>query len=657
MPTIGNKRVTQLVELTASELTPDDLFLVIDYSAKESKRIKTSELGLWLNNSGSVYAFHSVTSDTASFILGSGVYGLVSSASMALISISALSASWASQSFNSVSSSNALTASFALNSTGGSTSASFLIYAGFPNGTASYALKSGTSDLSSTTQFLIYTGGNNGTASHAITSRNVINAITADTASYLNTAIAAVSSASWANIAGLALTANTASVSNFLAFSPFNGTASYAISAGSINQSIIDYGVFNAITQSLSSSQLDNVFINSSLVTQSRTSIEAVGTIVIPFTSSIPVNESISLIIKDRYTGIETTIDSTPVYYALSPTVGNWGAYNSGSIKIPYTMLGTSNLYGNYMFFISASSDKIYIEPTRINKFNISSLSDNLTVNSGTPLEFSVVPSGSIITFRSTTPGGPYTDIAYNMVHTTGSSNILSINLDGLGVTNVNYIWDLSNLLTASFVGNTFLSDLGTLPSTIKYLDFSGCNAPSVSDLSQTALSYLKCTASLIPALPSLPPTMSYIDCSNNGLSSLPLSIPVELKEFYCNGNQITSVLQAFPNSIVSMSFANNPLLTNFGITFPTSLVSFNINNSPVGFIPQPKSNLRYIYAATSSLSNSTMDNICSQSVVNAVVGLHTGSINITGNGPPLPSTLNYINELTTTWYWTVLHD
>ena len=53
MPTIGNKRVTQLVELTSNEVIPEDLFLIIDVNANESKKIRVSELGVWLQSSGS----------------------------------------------------------------------------------------------------------------------------------------------------------------------------------------------------------------------------------------------------------------------------------------------------------------------------------------------------------------------------------------------------------------------------------------------------------------------------------------------------------------------------------------------------------------------------------------------------------------------------
>ena len=86
-----------------------------------------------------------------------------------------------------ISSSYALTASFALNSNSSeSNTSSYLLYQGFPNGTSSYALNASTADTRLRTSFLLYFGGNNGTASYAITTQNVLHTITSDTASYLN---------------------------------------------------------------------------------------------------------------------------------------------------------------------------------------------------------------------------------------------------------------------------------------------------------------------------------------------------------------------------------------------------------------------------------------------------------------------------------------
>lgn len=658
MALIGNEKVSQLVEITAPEIAPNDLFYIVDSSARESKKMQAYQLAVYLNSSGSIQASHAITADTASFVLPGGITFTVPSASLALLAASALSASWAAFA---VSSSWSTTASYAVNGeVGESQTASYLKYQGFPNGTASFALTASTVRNAFSASFLVYPppfGTNNGTASYALAAQNVNHSTTSDTASYLQGGSFTVDSASYAGKASLADVAQTANVATYLEFSPMNGTASYALTAGGFSNALHDYGVFYALQQSASISQLDDVYVYSSLATPSQTNIEAVGTIVVPYTSSIPVNEILNLVVKDRDTGVETIIDFTPVYYSLSPTIGDWENYNSGSIKIPYTLMGTSSMLGDYVIFVSASSN-IYIEPLRINKFSISSVSDVLTVNSGLPLEFYLFPTTIPVTFLSDA-GGPFTDIAYNMVHTTGSENIYSINLDYAGVGVVKYLWSLPNLLTASFVNNPGLSNLGGLPSSLTYLNCDTCGLTSLPDLSGTSISHLDFRGNGVTTFPTLPETMSYINCSNNSISSLLFQMPFGLTEFFCDNTNITSITTGFPNSVVSMSFANNTGLTNFGISFPQSLTSFNINNSPVASLPIPNANLKYISASNCSLSQFTMDLLCSQSLVNAASSsLWTGSIDITGNGPLLASTVSdYVGPLTVTYLWTVLHD
>ena len=244
---MGNKRISQLVELTSNQVQLDDLFAIVDITARETKKIKASELSLWLNASGSINSIHSINSDTASYILGSGVNGTVSSSSFSSIALNAISSSFASLALNAISSSFSRTASFALNAGASSTSASYLIYSGFANGTSSFSLKSSLSDFASTAGFLQYFGGNNGTASFAIATGDVVHA---DTASYFDN-FGSVASASHAD------------VSDRIA-SDMVGTSSIALQALSLAGSMNNYGVFPC-TQSLSSSIINKLSISSSL--------------------------------------------------------------------------------------------------------------------------------------------------------------------------------------------------------------------------------------------------------------------------------------------------------------------------------------------------------------------------------------------------------
>jgi hypothetical protein len=215
----GNEKVSNLTELTAAEIQSNDLFCIVDTSAKESKKMQSYQLSLYLSASGSLYALHAITSDTASYAL--------------------------------------------------------------------------------------------------------------------------------------------------------------SVAGSSIN----DFGVFSAQTQSLSHSLLNNVIINPTTIGNKATNVNAVGTVNVIYTSSVAVDETIYLRVKNTITSTETDLDSTPVYFNMSPVASAWDTLGSGSFKTPFSLMGQVSISGSYQVFITASSGvTINIEPTRTCKFNISSLSDIVTV-------------------------------------------------------------------------------------------------------------------------------------------------------------------------------------------------------------------------------------------------------------------------------------
>lgn len=161
---MANEKVSQLNELTAAEISPEDIFLVGDMNAKESKRMTSAQLLLFVESSGSFFPANAINADTASYILGSNVHGNVASASYVS---STISSSFAQRT---ISSSYADTASYVnINITSVAT-ASYLKYTGVPNGTASYALQTNSANNASQSAFLVYTGINNGTSSFSISS-------------------------------------------------------------------------------------------------------------------------------------------------------------------------------------------------------------------------------------------------------------------------------------------------------------------------------------------------------------------------------------------------------------------------------------------------------------------------------------------------------
>lgn len=234
---MSNKRVSQLVELTAGEISSDDLFLIVDATARESKKLQAGQLLAYLESSGSFTATNAETADTASYINPNNV-GLIASASHGITS---RTASFALAAGSVTSASYALTASFVSGSnlSGTATSASFLVFTpGTPNGTSSFALTSSVTINAFSSSFLIYTGTANGTASYAV--RAAV-ADTATTASFLaaSPGSASFATASWAYEAIHALDSDTsdlatlATSANFLNYDGVtpNGTASFALNA------------------------------------------------------------------------------------------------------------------------------------------------------------------------------------------------------------------------------------------------------------------------------------------------------------------------------------------------------------------------------------------------------------------------------------------
>lgn len=191
----NNERVSQLIELFATDLQSNDIFLISDMSQLESKKIEMGQLLLFIESSGSFFAYDSVHADTASFVLSQNIGGTISLVSSSLTSISS---SWSN---NAGSSSYTLTSSYSyfatefLISMSHSDTTSFIQYSGIPNGTSSYSLKSGISDNSTTAYNLFYNGQPNGTSSVSISSSYA----SSSPATTLKTASAYSITSSWSN--------------------------------------------------------------------------------------------------------------------------------------------------------------------------------------------------------------------------------------------------------------------------------------------------------------------------------------------------------------------------------------------------------------------------------------------------------------------------
>jgi hypothetical protein len=663
MTIVGNKRVSQLVELTSDEIQPNDLFLIIDATARESKNIKVSELEIYLQGSGSIVT----NAISSSYVPGSGVDGPVLLANSSSTSLYAVVAGFAK------SASYATTASFALNggnnSSSGSASASYLVYTGSPNGTASYSMRTLFSDVASTANFLSYFGGNNGTASYAMTTQTILRTKNADTASYfLNGPGSSVATASYAFVAEVANSGNSTS-SSFLVYSTNNGTASYAMSAQKFANVITDQGIFLANTQSNIEAQLDGVDILWSTTGVARTPIQAAGTIKIPFTSSAVTSGTVYLSAIDRNTGFETILDSTPITFNLSPSMGTYGNNDSGSIRQTFNLMGQASLYGSYLIFVSASNN-LQIESTRTVRFNIASETDTFSVYAAMPITFSVYPSQSLFTYSSV-DGPLFTDIS-SQIAATESLGRAVYTLNGInnGSVTINFLWKLGHLTASNFSNNISLMTLSGIPNSLQYLSCSYCNLSSFYDFESSSLNVFDCNNNIVTKLPNFPYSMSYIDCSSNNLTSL--NLPVSLSYLNCSINNITSLLDpmpagmttllantnliptlplSIPQTITTMSLNNNPL-TNIG-NLPTQSLYLSFNYCPLTSLPTLPQGVTQLYVQSCSLFQSSVDNITTQLADYSVI---SGTLDLRGNGTLSVTSVSNIAVLNANG-WTTFYD
>lgn len=227
---MANRRVSELNELLNTQVAANDLFLITDVSAVESKKIQASELRTFAMNGTASYANFCLSASyahmarsaswapntiSASYALSASYADWAKSASYALVVLSAsyaLSSSWA---FHTETASYALTSSVQLVISSGlanyADTASYLLWtAGRVNGTASYAMSASRAFYANFADFLNYTAGtSNGTASYAMT------ASLARTASLLYyDGVSFNGSASYALRSGTTLLADSASVSD-----------------------------------------------------------------------------------------------------------------------------------------------------------------------------------------------------------------------------------------------------------------------------------------------------------------------------------------------------------------------------------------------------------------------------------------------------------
>jgi Leucine-rich repeat (LRR) protein len=351
--------------------------------------------------------------------------------------------------------------------------------------------------------------------------------------------------------------------------------------------------------------------------------------------------------------------------------VDEWGTFTTGSVRMPFSLVGQANMVGYYYVYVSASSN-ISIDSARTTSFVIDSKSDKVSVYSTESMQFITVPD-STVTWYNTAGNGPYTSDASDVG--TASAIIGKVNVSSQPITDVRYIWALPNLTEFKSSDISFLTSISALPDTCSVLSCSGCglsntvgNLPrlpaslSYFDIASNAyvtfpfttlpvsVSYFDCSDNSLTSLPALPPSLSYFDCSNNAVTSVPL-MPSGTLRFFCNDNQITS-LSLLPNTILTMSCKNNPITSIDYL--PSQSLYINFRNTDVAGLPYMPLSVSFLDASlNTSFTSSAMGNICSQLVTNAQ---ETGSLDFSSNGIPDVGTLVNIATLQSR-NWSVSYD
>lgn len=628
---MANKKVSELAPITAPELEFADLLLLSDITAHESKKLQLSDLSSFLLLDGRLTGSFLGTASYATNCL-SASYAPCISASYAKSSSWAYNVNTASYALAALSSSYSLSSSYAITASYALTSSVQLVYS------------SAFADYARTASYLLLIpGSTNGTASYAFTASYFlgspqVSASYASTASWAWNAITASRTLSSLN----SDTASFVKTASFLAFNGVsNGTASYALVAGTTLNIRQDYGIYNAITQSISSSQLDMMAVTPSLGDPKRTMIEVYGTIVVPFTSSAsPTDGKIELIALNREYGNSHSLDVSSIYAGVGGS-----ATISGTLMYPFTLCGEASLYGLYKVYVTASNG-VFIEGTRTTRFRINSESDQLAVSTAEPMIFASYPINAIMLFSSSLhPGESYYGSA-SQVTFSGSYDVTELRVPPSTTNNLYYTWTLTSASKITVDGNAGLMSLGGIPPACISMSAANCGLTELPSLVSGSISYLNVPNNSIFSPLILPQSMSYLNIANNYYVSLPNTLPQGLSVLIADGVGLTNIPYYIPNTLRSMSFMNCPALTTWlSPSFPTSLQYWNSSGSPMSNLPTSMpANLNYMNVESNYLPATTIGNIATSLVSN---GLSNGYLSILNN-PGSASAVNIATNIAT---------
>lgn len=139
-------------------------------------------------------------------------------------------------------------------------------------------------------------------------------------------------------------------------------------------------------------------------------------------------------------------------------------------------------------------------------------------------------------------------------------------------IPDANFAYYLRNLIPAAMNGNQLDTTSTLVTTTTHSIDVSGAPIGYMSNLTGIqyfkSLTYLNCNSNQLITLPTLPNTLTYLDCGYNvDLTSLP-ALPATLTYLSCFDTKLTS-LPALPNTLTYLSCFGN-YMTNYLTYLPT---------------------------------------------------------------------------------------
>ena len=400
----------------------------------------------------------------------------------------------------------------------------------------------------------------------------------------------------------------------------------------------VDYGVYNAISTSVSSSQLDVVTITPALGGIKNVEVQAAGTYFAPYTTS--VDGKIELWAVDRGYGLSQSIDATPITF-------NIGGPDqiSGSIRSTFLLDGKFSGYGLFEVYVTASSG-VFISNQRVTRFSITSDCDQLSVYQSVPMVFTTFPTNSILLYSSSLhPGVAYQGSA-SQVTFSGSYDVTELLVPPGTVGVMQYTWTLTGCNKITADGNAGLSYIGGLPTNCVSFSAANCGLTELPPLNSGSLSYLNVPNNTIFTTLSPQASMSYINVANNFNVTLPTNLPPGLTALIADGLGLTYTPYGLPNTLLTMSFANCTNLVSFlAPDLPTSLGWWDSHGSPLNNFPSlMPSNMLYVNVANCSLQPVTIGNVAAGLVTN---GLSNGYLSFINN-PASSSAFSIIPNITT---------